>query len=137
MQRGEEITVDLEPGKTLVIKLLTIGEPHLEGYRTVFFELNGQPREVNIVDKSLKAVVATRTKAEANVPGQVGAPIPGAVTSIAVEVGQSVAKGDKLLIMEAMKMQTTVYAPISGKVQQILVQVGNHVEPKDLLALIE
>jgi pyruvate carboxylase len=137
MQRGEEITVDLEPGKTLVIKLLTIGEPHLEGYRTVFFELNGQPREVNIVDKSLKAVVATRTKADANVPGQVGAPIPGAVTSIAVEVGQSVAKGDKLLIMEAMKMQTTVYAPISGKVQQILVQVGNHVEPKDLLALIE
>jgi pyruvate carboxylase len=137
MQRSEEITVDLEPGKTLVIKLLTIGEPHLEGYRTVFFELNGQPREVNIVDKSLKAATTTRTKADANIPGQVGAPIPGAITSIAAEVGQTVAKGDKLLVMEAMKMQTTVYAPVAGKVQQILVQVGNHVEPKDLLIVIE
>ena len=65
-----------------------------------------------------------------------GAPIPGAVTSITVEAGESVKKGDRLLVMEAMKMQTTVYAPIDGKVQELLVQIGNTVEAKDLLVII-
>ena len=137
MERGEEIMVDIEPGKTLVIKFMTVSEPHVEGYRTVFFELNGQPREVNIVDKSLKGVAAARAKADPAVPGQVGAPIPGAVTVIAVEAGQPVTKGDKLLIMEAMKMQTTVYAPITGKITRKLVQTGQQVEAKDLLLVIE
>ena len=69
--------------------------------------------------------------------GQVGAPIPGAITAIAVELGQPVEKGAKLLIMEAMKMQTTVYAPMSGKIAKKLVQTGQQVEAKDLLLVIE
>ncbi|HET7238826.1 MAG TPA: biotin/lipoyl-containing protein, partial [Terrimicrobiaceae bacterium] len=136
MQPGEEITVEIEPGKTLVIKFLTVGEPHPEGNRTAFFELNGQPREVSVLDTSLKVEKVERTKADPANPGQVGAPIPGAVTSIIVEKGGSVAKGDRLLVIEAMKMQTTVYAPIAGTVLDQLVQVGETVDTKDLLIVL-
>jgi pyruvate carboxylase len=137
MKTGEEISVELEPGKVLIIKFLTVGEAHPDGTRTVFFELNGQPREVTVRDHSQKVTQAARPKADPNQPGHVGAPIPGAVTSIAVELNQPVQKGDKLLVMEAMKMQTTIHAPISGKVTGKLVQPGEHVEPKDLLMVIE
>jgi pyruvate carboxylase len=137
MKNGDEISVEIESGKALIIKFLTIGEAHPDGTRTVFFELNGQPREVTIRDKSLEVQVSSTEKADPNNPGHVGAPIPGAVTSIAVEVGSKVAKGDKLLIMEAMKMQTTVSAPIAGKVTRIPVHTGQSVEPKDLLVVIE
>jgi pyruvate carboxylase len=136
MKSGEEITVDIEPGKTLVVKFLTVSQPHADGYRTVFFELNGQPREVNIRDRKLKADAKVHPKADPEKPGHVGAPIPGAVTSIAVELNQEVQKGDKLLVMEAMKMQTTVYAPVAGKISQRLAAVGQTVEPKDLLMVI-
>jgi pyruvate carboxylase len=137
MQRGDEIAVELEPGKTLVIKFLTVGEPHPEGSRTVFFELNGQPREVNIRDQSLQAKAETQAKADPAKPGEIGAPIPGVVSSVAVELNQPIKKGDRLLVMEAMKMQSTVYAPVPGKVTQVLVQPGRHVEAKDLLLVIE
>jgi len=137
MDKGEEIAVELEAGKALVIKFLTVGEPRPEGYRTVFFELNGQPREVNIRDKSLDVKVAAAQKADPARPGEIGAPIPGVVSTVAVELNQPVAKGDRLLVMEAMKMQSTVYAPISGKVTQMLVEPGRHVEAKDLLLVIE
>ncbi len=137
MDKGEEIGVDIETGKTLIIKFLTVGEPHPEGERTVFFELNGQPREVVIQDKSLRPTTEQRAKADPSVPGQVGAPIPGAITSVVVKEGDHVAKGDRLLVMEAMKMQTTVYAPIDGAVKQKLVSVGQTVDAKDLLLVIE
>jgi len=137
MQRGDEIAVELEPGKALVIKFLTVGEPHPEGFRTVFFELNGQPREVNIRDKSLEVKVAAAPKADPAKPGEIGAPIPGVVSTVAVELNQVVKKGDRLLVMEAMKMQSTVYAPVEGKVTQVLVQPGRHVEAKDLLLVVE
>ena len=88
MEPGEEILVELEPGKTLIIKFLTVGEPHPDGKRTVFFELNGQPREVSVQDESLKAETVERAKADPANPGHVGAPIPGAVTSIMVETGR-------------------------------------------------
>jgi pyruvate carboxylase len=137
MQSGDEISVDLEAGKRLILKFLTISEPHPEGYRTVFFELNGQPREVNIRDKSLQAATPLLAKADPTVPGEVGAPIPGAVTTLCVELNEQVKKGDRLLVMEAMKMQTTVYAPIDGRVSKRLVHVGQTVEAKDLLLVVE
>ncbi len=136
MKNGEEITVDLEPGKTLVVKFTSVSEPHPDGHRTVFFELNGQPREVTIRDRRIKAETKVHPKADPEKAGHVGAPIPGAVTSIAVELNQEVQKGDKLLVMEAMKMQTTVYAPIAGKITEKQVAVGQTVEPKDLLVVI-
>ena len=137
MEHGEEITVEIEPGKTLIIKFLTVGEPHPDGKRTVFFELNGQPREVTVRDRSLKEQTPQRAKADPTNPGHVGAPIPGAVTTIVVETGQTASKGDRLLVMEAMKMQTTVYAPVSGKVKERLVQVGETVDAKDLLMILD
>ena len=137
MKNGEEITVEIESGKTLIVKFLTIGEPHPDGTRTVFFELNGQPREVTIRDKALEVHQSSAEKADPNHAGHVGAPIPGAVSSISVEAGAKVAKGDKLLIMEAMKMQTTVSAPVAGKVSRICIHTGQSVEPKDLLLVIE
>ena len=137
MEKGEEITVSIEEGKTLVIKFLTVGEPRPDGQRTVFFELNGQPREVDIRDRSLTQTVERREKADPAKPGQVGAPLPGLVTIVAVREGQSVKKGDRLLVMEAMKMQTTVYAPADGQVKRLTVQAGQQVESKDLLAVVE
>ena len=137
MQKGDEIAVELEPGKALVIKFLTVGEPRPEGFRTVFFELNGQPREVDVRDNSLEVKVASVPKADPAKPGEIGAPIPGVVSTVAVELNQAVKKGDRLLVMEAMKMQSTVYAPAAGKVTQVLVQPGRHVEAKDLLLVIE
>lgn len=136
MKTGEEITVEIEAGKALVIKFVAVGDPHPDGTRTVFFELNGQPREVTIRDRKLKAEAKAHPVADVAVPGQVGAPIPGAVTSIAVELNQEVKKGEKLLVMEAMKMQTTVYAPVAGKISARHVSVGQTVQPKDLLVVI-
>jgi pyruvate carboxylase len=137
LEQGREIAVELEPGKTLVVKLLTVSDAHPDGTRTIFFELNGQPREVTIRDNALRATVQARPKADPSEPGQVGAPIPGAISSIVVEVGQQVKKGDRLLILEAMKMQSTVYAPVDGKVTKKLANVGDKVDAKDLLLVIE
>ncbi len=136
MEPGSEITIVIEEGKSLITKFLTISEAHPDGTRTVFFELNGQPREVTVLDKSLKVESSQRAKADPNNPGHVGAPIPGAITSITVALGETVKKGDRLLVMEAMKMQTTVYAPVDGKVEELLVEIGNTVEAKDLLVII-
>jgi pyruvate carboxylase len=102
----------------------------------VFFELNGQPREVTVRDRKLEVKEIAKTKADPAQPGQIGAPIPGVVSTVAVELGQTLKKGDRLLVMEAMKMQSTVYAPVGGKVTQMLVQPGQHVEAKDLLLVI-
>jgi pyruvate carboxylase len=132
LKRGEDIAVELEPGKALAI-----GEPHDDGKRTVFFELNGQPREVTVRDRKLDIKEQPKVKADPGNAGQIGAPIPGVVSTVAVELGQPVKKGDRLLVMEAMKMQSTVYSPVAGLVKQLLVAPGAHVEAKDLLLVIE
>ncbi|MCU1258870.1 MAG: pyruvate carboxylase [Bryobacterales bacterium] len=137
MEKGEEIAVTLEEGKSLVIKFLTIGEPRPDGYRTVFFELNGQPREVDIRDRSLEVQGEQKQKADGAIPGHVGSPLPGVVTTVAVTEGQAVHKGDRLLVIEAMKMQSTIYAPVSGKVRQLLARNGQQVDSKDLLMVLE
>ncbi|HEY6988650.1 MAG TPA: pyruvate carboxylase [Bryobacteraceae bacterium] len=137
LEEREEVTIDLEPGKTLIVRLLTVGEPRADGMRTVFFELNGQPREVEVRDKSLKEETQARRKADPSKPGEVGAPIPGAVTLLHVEPGEQVQKGDRLLVIEAMKMQTTIHAPVDGTVKEIAVKIRQPVEARDLLVTIE
>jgi pyruvate carboxylase len=137
LKEGEEITIDLEPGKTLIIRLLTVGEPRADGMRPVFFELNGQPREVEVRDKSIKETAAVRRKADPGKPGEVGAPIPGAVTTLHVKPGQAVKQREPLLVMEAMKMQTSIYSPVAGAVKEIAVKLRDSVESHDLLVIIE
>lgn len=134
---GEEISVEIEPGKTLIIKFLTVGDPQPDGRRTVFFELNGQPRDVTIEDKTQEAVVAKRTKADASDDSHVAAPMPGVVVTVAVSAGDVVVKGQKLISMEAMKMEATLYAERDGRIAEILVQPGNHVDTGDLVARLE
>jgi pyruvate carboxylase len=136
MAPGEEISVEIEKGKVLIIKFLTVGEAH-EGKRQVFFELNGQPREVLVVDRSLAAEVREHPKAEPGNPRHVGAPMPGLIVSVTVAPGEQVARGQKLFTLEAMKMETTVYAEQAGKVAEVLVRPGTQVEAADLLLRFE
>jgi pyruvate carboxylase len=134
LKPGEEISVDIEEGKTLFIRLINVGPPDKDGRRPVSFELNGITRVTHIADKSVKSDKKARAKADPNDPLQAGAPIPGIITSVNVSVGTKVAKGDKLMTMEAMKMQMTIYASADGVVAEIYAQVGEGVESKDLLA---
>jgi pyruvate carboxylase len=136
LKSGEEITVEIESGKSLIIKFLTISEPHPDGTRTLFFELNGQPREVNVRDRALRVVERAHPKADPADPGQVAAPTAGVISGIAVQANHAVERGAKLLTLEAMKMQSNIYAPISGRIVKILVASGQHVEAKDLLVTI-
>ena len=136
LKQGEECSFDIEPGKTLIVKFLTCGEPHADGTRTVFFELNGQARQVRIRDNSLKAEAAAARKAESGNESHVGAPTPGLITGLFVAVGDEVKRNDKLLSLEAMKMQSTIYAPRGGKIAEVLVEPGMQVEAKDLLVVL-
>ncbi len=137
MEKGDEISTDIEPGKTLIIKFLTIGDPHQDGRRLVFFELNGQPREVSVVDKALAGDVPTHPKAEPGDSKQIGAPMPGLIVSVNVVAGEEVTAGQKLVTLEAMKMETTVYAERAGKIAELLVRPQLQIESGDLLLRFE
>jgi pyruvate carboxylase len=134
---GEEIAVELEPGKRLIIKFLTAGEAREDGMRTVFFELNGQPREVNVPDRSLEATLHKHPKADPDDPNQVAAPMPGKVSSVAVKKGETVKAGQRLLSIEAMKMETAVYSPRETRVADVLVKAGSVIAAQDLLVMLE
>jgi len=136
LKSGEEITVEIEAGKTLIIKFMTASDPHPDGTRTLFFDLNGQPREVNVRDRSLRVMERAHPKADPAEAGQVGATTAGVITGIAVQLNQSVQRGVKLMTLEAMKMQSNIYAPIAGRVSKLLVAPGQNVEAKDLLVTI-
>jgi pyruvate carboxylase len=134
---GEEISIDIERGKTLIIRFLTVSEPHADGTRTVFFELNGQPRDVSIVDHSLQPTLPKAAKADTTNPKEIGAAMPGMIVTIAVKAGDKVKKGQKLFSVEAMKMETTISSEAEGRVAELLVKAGSRVEAGDLLLRLE
>jgi pyruvate carboxylase len=119
------------------VKFLAVGDPHNDGTRTVFFELNGQPRQVTVRDLSLKVETREHPKALTSDPNQIGAPTPGLITGLFVQAGDDVKRNDKLLSLEAMKMQSTIYALKDGKIVKVLVEAGQQVEAKDLLLVME
>jgi pyruvate carboxylase len=137
LDRGEEISVEIEPGKQLVLRYLTVGEPRDDGMRTVFFELNGQPREVNVADRALEGKLHKQPKADPDNPNHIAAPMPGKVSNVAVKKGQPVKAGERLLSIEAMKMETAVYCPRDAAVAEIDVQSGSAVSAGDLLIVLE
>ncbi len=137
MRLGEEAEIEIEKGKTLIVRLVSIGEAQADGNRTIYFELNGQPREVVIKDESVKTTIVSKMKADPTNPNQIGASMPGTVIRVIVEKGDKVSKGDHLMITEAMKMETTVQAPFDGIVKNIHVGSGDAIQPGDLLVEFE
>lgn len=137
MRLGEEIEVEIEQGKTLIVKLVSIGEAQPDATRVVYFELNGQPREVVIKDQNIKASVEARPQVDKQNPKHIGATMPGTVVSVISNKGETVNKGDHLMITEAMKMETTVQAPFDGKIKDIYVKNGEAIHVSDLLIEFE
>ncbi|MCB1359723.1 MAG: biotin/lipoyl-binding protein, partial [Rhodobacteraceae bacterium] len=137
MEPGNEISAEIDPGKTLEIRLIAVGETGEDGDVKVFFELNGQPRTIRVPNRKVKATQAVRPKAEDGNPAHVGAPMPGSVASVAVSAGQAVKPGDLLLTIEAMKMETGLHADRATVVKAVHVQPGAQIEAKDLLIEFE
>ena len=133
MTPRQEIAVDIEPGKTIIITYLATGEPDEDGKRTIFFELNGQPRTVKVADNALAGAHPARRKADESEPGQIGAPMPGMIVSVSAGPGQKVARGDRLFTIEAMKMETAVYAEIDAEVAEVVSPSGTRVDAHDLV----
>ena len=137
MQPGDEITAQIDSGKTLEIRLLAVGETSEDGEVKVFYELNGQPRVIRVPNRAVKARTAARPKAAEGNPLHIGAPMPGAVASVAVTVGQTVRAGDLLLTIEAMKMETGLHADREAVVKALHIHPGAQIEAKDLLVELE
>ncbi|WP_345807397.1 pyruvate carboxylase [Bacillus pumilus] len=137
MRLGEEIEVEIEKGKTLIVKLVSIGEPNPDATRVLYFELNGQPREVVIKDESIKSSVQEKMKADRSNPNHIAASMPGTVIKVLVEKGQKISQGEHLMINEAMKMETTVQAPFTAVVDEIHVTNGEPIQTGDLLIVLK
>jgi pyruvate carboxylase len=136
MEKESEIEMDIEEGKTLIIRHLGISEPDAKGMRKVYFELNGQPRSVTIKDDTLTDIIKSNKKGDIANPKDVCATMPGSITKVNVKAGDKVSKGDILLITEAMKMETKIAAATDGEITEVLLNQGDKIESGDLLMII-
>ncbi len=137
VDQNDEVLVEIEKGKTLVVRCLAIGDTDEKGMRTVFFELNGQPRRIKVPDRAHGAEGSfARRKAEEGNDAHVSAPMPGVISQLAVKADQEVKAGDVLLSIEAMKMETAIHAESDGKVAEVLVKAGDQIDAKDLLVVL-
>ncbi|WP_299257452.1 pyruvate carboxylase [uncultured Aquimarina sp.] len=137
MTPGEEIIIELDKGKILLIELISIGEPHDDGMVTVFFKVNGQTRNVEIKDNSIKVDKVVHAKVDKTDTKQIGAPLQGSLSSVLVKTGQEVKKNDPLFIIEAMKMETTITANESATIKKIVLKSGTMVEADDLVITLK
>jgi len=137
MEPGEEITAEIDPGKTLEIRLQAVGETDDKGDVRVFFELNGQPRIIRVPNRLIKSQTASNPKAEEGNNAHVGAPMPGVIAGVTVSKGQSVNEGDLLLTIEAMKMETGLHAERDAVIKMVHVSTGSQIDAKDLLIEFE
>ena len=137
MEPAEEVSAEIDPGKTLEILLQAVAETNDEGEAKVFFELNGQPRTIRVQNRSADSINKQRTKAELGNDAQIGAPMPGVVASVVINPGQIVKEGDLLLTIEAMKMETGIHAERDATVKAIHVAAGSQIDAKDLLIELE
>jgi pyruvate carboxylase len=136
LEPGQETSIEIEPGKTLIIKLNTVGRVQADGTRTVYFELNGNNRSVVIRDQSEHSDVVLREKADKSNPNHIGAPMPGNVLKVNVKAGEEVKSGDVLLVTEAMKMETNIKAKADAKVVEVKFKEGEKVEKEDLVIVM-
>ncbi|MFC3179502.1 pyruvate carboxylase [Cypionkella sinensis] len=137
MVPGEEITAEIDAGKTLEIRLQAVADTTDDGDVKVFFELNGQPRVIRVPNRAVKAKTAAKPKAIEGNPSHIGAPMPGSIASVAVTPGQKVNAGDLLLTIEAMKMETGIHADRAATVKALHVHAGAQIDAKDLLVELE
>lgn len=137
LKLNQEIAVDIESGKTLYIQILGYSEPDSKGRRKVFFQLNGFPREIEVLDESSKAAGSGRKKANLTDAKQIPAPMPGKVLDIKVKIGDSVTKGHTLIVTESMKMEYGISAKQAGLIRELFVNQGDVVEEGDLLCVLE
>ncbi len=134
---GDEVTVDIEPGKSLIIKLNAIGKVHADGTRNIYFELNGEPRQVLVKDLSIETEDTSHVQADPDDTRQIGAPMPGKVFKLLIAEGDEVKEGDTLISTEAMKMETAVKTKRGGVVKKIYFKEEDHVKQGDLLLELE
>ncbi len=137
LQPGEEIIVEMDKGKTLLIELLSIGEANEDGEVEVFFKVNGQTRAVKVQDKTVKVEKVAHAKIDKSNPKEVGAPLQGSLSKILVEKGQKVNKNEPMFIIEAMKMETTVTANTAGEVERVVLKEGEMVFADDLVVAMK
>lgn len=138
LEQSDEVFIEIEKGKTLVARCLAIGETDEKGMRTVFFELNGQPRRIKVPDRAHGAEGSlSRRKAEEGNEAHVSAPMPGVISTLAVSVGQDVTAGDVICSIEAMKMETAIHIERDGKIAEVLIKAGDQIDAKDLLVVLE
>jgi pyruvate carboxylase len=137
MRPGEEISVEIEQGKILVISLTAMGEPEGDGRVRLFFELNGQPRIIAIDDRKASGTHAARRMADPANQTHIASPMPGLIASLAVTQGQAVKGGELIMTIEAMKMETAITAPRDGVIVELVVHVGQTIDAKDLLVVVE
>jgi pyruvate carboxylase len=137
MERGEEITVELDKGKTLLISLDSIGKPNDNGMVTVYFKVNGQGRYVQIKDASIKVSTVENIKADKENAKEIGAPLQGMLSAILVKKGEKVSKNQPLFIIEAMKMETTITAIADGTIKKIELKEGVMLNSGDLVIRLD
>ncbi len=133
----KEYSLQIDKGKNLIVRYLAKSDPSANGSNSVFFELNGQPRTIEIINNEFSKNVFINTKAEEGNKNHVGSPLPGQVSKIFVSEGDKILKGDRVLVIEAMKMETTISAEKSGTIKKIYLKSGDNVETKDLLIEID
>ena len=137
MQPGDEISAEIDPGKTLEIRMQAVSEVTVDGEVKVFFELNGQPRTIRVMNRLAASEKVSRPKAEAGNADHIGAPMPGVVATVPAVAGKEVKEGDLLLTIEAMKMETGIHAERDAVIKAVHVNAGSQIDAKDLLVELE
>ncbi|MEX1361875.1 MAG: pyruvate carboxylase [Nannocystaceae bacterium] len=137
MSIGEEASIEIERGKTLIVQLTAVGEVDEDGTRQVFFLLNGRMRTIRVRDVAASTKVVVRERADVADPGSIGAPMPGLVVELRTKVGAVVEAGAPLVVLTAMKMETVVASPIAGTVARLAVAAGDDLKAGDLLCVVE
>jgi len=137
LEPGQETSIEIEPGKTLIIKLNAIGKVHPDGTRHIFFELNGQQRQIIVRDLSVQSDEAVREKADKGNPKHIAAPMPGKVLKVTIKAGDEIKAGDVLMVTEAMKMETNIKAKEDSKIAEVKFKEGDKVEKDDLVIVLD
>jgi len=137
MNSGDEISLEIDPGKTLEIRMQAIGETDENGEVKVFFELNGQPRVIRVPNRLVTSETTSRPKADPSNSNHIGAPMPGVISTVSVNEGQAVKKGDLLLTIEAMKMETGIHVERDAKIKAVHVKPATQIDAKDLIIELE